>query len=287
MTLSKTQQDAVYDAVRASLPSAWPDDSIRWVRQDHPRTGDRWCSLMELPTLTKTSIPEQVNVAQLQEIRIDFPADAATTITIDPQADAATPTTSTEGPSGSATLLRDAHFANLDGASTFWTATKLDVVGLDPAIVIQATELGRGIWLKTTLTAPLTQTLLRDYQLVAVRDLEEVTVSIQVFSRLDDDNPDPDLGAAHVLGEMKLRLFAPTVITILRAANCPPARRTDVIDLSDLVGGSQWETRAQLSVILSRMGLILDQPGTVESVQGTGTIQPGDLSVPFSASSED
>lgn len=287
MSLSAAQEGAVWRWVRAVIPSAWTDDAIKWVEQDHPKSGDRWCSIKDAGTESLHMQSEVFKAHMLQIVQLDFPADAATTITIDPQVDGASLLISTEGPSGSALLLRDAHLANLAGASLFWGAVATDPAGGDPGITITATELARGRWLNIAAGAPVVKTIVRDYQVDAVRDLEEVTVSIQVFSRLNDNAPDRTLHAKSIISDMRTRVFAPSYLSILRAGKCPPKRRTDIIDLTNLVRGSQWETRAQFSLILSRMSLVLDQTGTVESVSGTGVLQPGDLQVPFSASSED
>lgn len=287
--ISPAQRDALWEFVVQSLGDAIDPDFVVWSNHDHPKAGPRWCriSLLAAPSLGNS---ERVDFELRSLHRVEFSADVASTITIETLDDELPAIVSSAGPSSATNpdprALRDLHLANLVGSPS-WVASSADPAALH----IEATEAARGKLIQVTATPtgtpppapPLLVRLLRDCYAEGVRDLIEPTISIQVYSRLDDENPSHEQAADVLLERVRARFFTSIAAAGLRAAGLAPVRRGSVQDLSAVAGGSQQETRAALDVTLRRSSVILEQPGSIRSVSGTGTLQPGNLTVPFDA----
>lgn len=284
MSISPAQKRAFRGFVVAALEGYIDHDFVVWSFNDHPIAGPKWCALRPIAEPEIGGGSELVDFSLRSKHRIEFSADVASTITITTP-DASPPIVSTAGPVGSPApdvlALRDLHVAQLVG-SPLWVASSAD----PNAIEIEATEAGRGVLLEVAATpsASLVVSLVRDCYAEGVRDLLEPSISVQVFSKLDDENPALEDAADVLLGRVRARFFASVAAAGMRAAGLAPIRRGTVTDLSGLRGASQWETRAALDLTFRRASVILEQPGTIETIEGTGTLQPGNLTVPFQAS---
>jgi len=281
MPLSPNQLTAFRDTVVQILAlKAISPELIGWEYEDEPRDQPIWVQLNELASVDISGPTELSSVDLRQKVQFQVTADAAATITIDPDVTGGVVTTVAAGPSGSVTALRDALLVLLQAAGDpLWAAVAVDA----DVIEVEATEAGRGIWLRPSETGPITRTLLRDYSGVLMRDLTEVTMGLTLFSRLDSAAPSHAQRASVLVEAVRALILGPTWRALLTAAFAPVLRRGQVQDISRMLGGSQWETGAALQVTLSRMSLTVDQPGTIESMDALGVLSPGALQVAISA----
>lgn len=102
----------------------------------------------------------------------------------------------------------------------------------------------------------------------------EETWEIQIWSRLGDA-PDPDLDANSLMDDLELDLQDDQATYAMRKLALAPKRVGEVLDISAVGRGSQWETRASLTVVFSLAQIKTDTATkTVESMDLEGTLSP-------------
>ena len=101
-----------------------------------------------------------------------------------------------------------------------------------------------------------------------LRQVYEVTISVQLSARLDDVNPEWTQAADVRLRRLSLWAGDEDVTQGLADAGLPVRRISEVRDLSRF-NGSQWETRAVVDLVLAATPMVVVNPGAVESVAGT------------------
>lgn len=120
---------------------------------------------------------------------------------------------------------------------------------------------------------------------VSQRSIAEWTVSVQVVARLSDSDPVLADNAARLLRRVTMRVLS-ELTGPMRAIGCAWRRSGQILPLPRIARGSQWETRAAVDLTFCVGEYIVDEPGWIDSVAGTGTLSPLP-SEPFTADHED
>lgn len=107
-----------------------------------------------------------------------------------------------------------------------------------------------------------------------LRDLYAVVCTVSVFAVQDKNNPTHDARAGVILGRVAARVMSPVTAAGIRAAGLAPQGTTGVKDLSRYHKNSHWQTVAELVIPCMRTSVIYEVPGTIDRVQGTGTLTP-------------
>lgn len=267
----------------SSDPISFPAANVRRSYGDFPRGVPLWCTfrLASGDGYGATGATEHEPMRMIY--RIEFTGDtAAVTVALAPaNSDFDPATTGPIGPTGGGdpAALRDAVLTALqalegpDHPATYAG----DDSWANPAILATATEAARGVWLDLTVTgADAAATVTRDNLAVHTSDAGEQVVSIQCYSKQSDQpsGPDDNVNAVNLLEKVRTRMKSAIATETLREANVAPIRWQPVRDISGLLRGSQWESRAVLDVTLSVMRAIVEQPGTIESAHIVGTLSP-------------
>lgn len=105
-----------------------------------------------------------------------------------------------------------------------------------------------------------------------IRQSFEVTVSVTLRSQRSDTAPSWGSDAGLRLRRVVLGWGA-SVHRLLSAAGCPIRRAGGLRDLSTLQRGSQWESTAQVDLVLLVMAQVVERPGWIESIAGTITLE--------------
>lgn len=106
-----------------------------------------------------------------------------------------------------------------------------------------------------------------------VREMTEETIEVQCGQR-DGDTPSLT-GPKQILRRVSALLGSSQSTYALRSAAVAPRRWGEVVDISAIDRGSQWEQRASLTVVVSRSEIIVDDTtSTIESLEVTGTTDP-------------
>lgn len=265
---------------------AFPDASVVRSYGDFPRGVPLWCTFRLASGVGYSATGATEREAMRMIYRVVFTGDtAAATVSLAPtNSDFAASTTGPIGPTGGGDpeALRDALLTALQALEgpTHPATYAADDSGASPAIVATATEAARGVWLDLTTSGPdLTATVERDNLAVHTLDSGEQGVSVQCYSKQSDLPGGPsddldDLNAVNLLEKVRTRMKSAIATETLRAAGVAPIRWQPVTDISGLLRGSQWESRAVLDVTLSVMRAIVEQPGTIETAEITGTVAP-------------
>lgn len=256
----------------------FPDTSIVRPEQDAPRGVPRWATIKILNETGLQGGADQWNepIRMIYRITFDGASDPVT-VTLSPTRSAFAHYSSgaVSPPVGGVEAFRDEVLAVLQAAEgTSHPATYIpDDTGDNPAILATATEAARGVWLDLQVAGPDASAVqVRDALAVHTRDLAEAVLSINVFSKLNGAAPDPSLHAVQLADKIALRSMAPYSTAVLRSFGVAPMRRQPVQDVSGLLGGSEWETRAVLDMTVSVMRAMVEQPGTIESMAAVGTL---------------
>lgn len=262
-------------------PVTFPASSVVQSYGDFPRTAGPWCTFRLMTENGLAAEGDQWRESVRQVYRIAFSAGAGVnSVSLAPtNSDFAPSGVGPVGPALDATTLRDDTLAllqALEGPSHPATYVADDSVPALPAILATATEAARGVWLDLSTSGPsIDSSLVRDNLAVHTREPLEVVVSVQVYSRVAREGPsavpNDDLNANNLLGKVRTRCMSGIATADLRAAGVAPRRFQPVRDLSGLLRGSQWETRAVLDMTCSVSRAIVEQPGTIESVELSGT----------------
>lgn len=116
---------------------------------------------------------------------------------------------------------------------------------------------------------------------IRTRTQERVEIEIEVGSRYSDTAPSLDDDAQRILSSLRNKLRSEVATYAMRTAGLAPVSIGNVLDLTDLVRDSQFETRALLTFVANRAEVDEDTTtSTIESVDlsGTATPVPGTVS---------
>lgn len=265
-------------------PVTFDASSVVRAYGDFPRAASRWCAFRLLTDTGLSADGDTWRENMRQQYRIDVDGDTATAgVALAPansDFDPASVSVGTFG--GDPEAKRDALLAALqalEGPTHPAVYVADDADPATPAIEATATEAARGVWLNlTTSGADLSTNLLRDNLAYHSREPVESVISVQCYSRMREIDTDPDdlnLHAQNLLAKVRTRCMSPIATSDLRAAGVAPRRFQPVRDISGLLRGSQWETRAVLDMTVSIMRATVDQPGTIENTEISGTPSPG------------
>lgn len=109
---------------------------------------------------------------------------------------------------------------------------------------------------------------------LVVRDMQEQAIEFQV-GMTQGDTPTADEEAGRVLVALKQALYSSVKTFALRAKGLARLRVGQIVDLTAIASGSQWETRASLTVVFARTEVSIDiATSTIESVETEGTLSP-------------
>lgn len=262
-------------------PVAFPLANVVRSNQDHPRGTPLWCTVRLLASTSLQATGDVWGEATRMRYLLRFDGNTgAVTVTLDPRNSTFGPaTTGAVSSGGDAEALRDAVLSALQALEgpdhpAVYEATTVEG---EPGIEAVATEAARGVWLDIEADGDdVTVIQARDALATHTRDLGEDTWSIQVSSRLlaesQHEPPNDDLHAVALLTKVRTRAMSPIAAQGLHAAAYPVRRASDVRDLTHLLRGSQWETRAVLDLTLGVTRGIVEEPGTVEAVEAIGTV---------------
>lgn len=265
----------------------FPDAAIVRAYQDTPQGVPRWCTVNTLAQTSLQSGGDEWREPMRMIYRLDVVGDSAgpVLVTLSPQNSGYEPESAgpVTPPGGGLEAFRDAILTALqDLEGPTHPATYIaDDTGEDPAILATAVEAARGVWLNLEAsTADVDVVQVRDSMALHTRDLGEVVFSIQVASRHDDRDPNPELAAMQLAQRIRTWAFSRIATANLRATGLAPMRCEGPRDLSALLRGSQWQTRAVLEMTCSVMRATVEQPGTIESMQTTGTLESEPAGLP-------
>lgn len=113
-----------------------------------------------------------------------------------------------------------------------------------------------------------------DDHVTMLRDLETFVVSIAVYAAMNDTSPLHAHRADVLLQRVKARLWAPVASAGLSAAGLGVLSTPGIQDLTRFFRQSTWESVAELRVTMSRAEVIYEAPGTIDSIAGTGSLEP-------------
>lgn len=271
MSASPEQERALARFVQSALQTGgWPDNAVLWTPLDAPRNAGRFCTLRNLAAAPVAGRSEQLPVFLRQTWAITWPA-VPTPSAIELQLGAGPILASVVPAAPDVATLLATHELQINAAAAGFTA-RIDGVAL--IVSVDAGNEGQDLSLALSATddaAGASAQLLQDSQGVALRDLLEITVSIQVSANATGDlSPD----AEQYLERVRARLFAPVAAAELRAVNLAPLRYGSVQSLDRIQNGSAWQSRAVLDVTLSRSSVTIEQPGLIEKVAAVGTLAP-------------
>lgn len=105
------------------------------------------------------------------------------------------------------------------------------------------------------------------------RQISEWTVRVMLGSKISDTSPDFGQAAARILRRLTMRVEGEES-NAMRALGLAWTRSSQIIDLTRLAKGSQWETRAAVDLTFFAGEAIVDRPGWIESTEVTGTASP-------------
>ena len=89
------------------------------------------------------------------------------------------------------------------------------------------------------------------------------------------DSPDPLLDAGYLMDQLELALHDSQATYAMRKLGLSPKRVGTNLDISAVARGSQWESRASMSVVFSYATARVDTAtSTIESMDITGTLSP-------------
>ena len=109
---------------------------------------------------------------------------------------------------------------------------------------------------------------------LVVRDMQEVSVEFQCGTT-QGDTPTIAAEASQVLQALRMALYSSVKSFALRRSGFAPFRVGDVIDLGAIARGSQWESRASLTVVFTRAEVDIDTTTEIiTSVEVEGTLAP-------------
>lgn len=103
--------------------------------------------------------------------------------------------------------------------------------------------------------------------------ISDWTVSVQVVSKLDPENPALEQAAGQYLRRLRARTLADGVddMRLLGVAWC---RSGQILPLDRIAKNAEWETRAALDLTFVVGDRIVEQPGWIDSAEVTGTLSP-------------
>ncbi len=109
---------------------------------------------------------------------------------------------------------------------------------------------------------------------IYTRANREATWEIQIGSRLGDSG-NPALDANAIMDDIELALYDDAATYAMRKLGLSAKRVGEVIDISVVTRGSQWETRASLTVVFSLAQIRKETAtSTIESADVVGTVSP-------------
>lgn len=114
------------------------------------------------------------------------------------------------------------------------------------------------------------------------RELLDVTLGIRCNSRRSTTAPSASQDADQILRRIWSRVHSRSLGLALQAVGVATTRRGTVASLPRIARGSQWETAASFALIVRISPIVVERPGHIERVAGTGTIDPPPT-MPFDA----
>lgn len=92
---------------------------------------------------------------------------------------------------------------------------------------------------------------------------------------IQGDAPDPLLDAGYLMGLLETGLYDDQATFAMRETGLAPKRIDNIIDISAIARGSQWETRASMTVVFSYAQIKVDTTtSTIVTADVTGTVSP-------------
>ncbi len=264
--------DAIALALRTVITAATgiPLERVYWSEQDHPEGVRPFATLSAEVPLTVTQ-PEQRIVKQVQQhtIQVDSTVDGLYRITVDGEAHDFVAASST------ATQIRDELVLAVIAGSSATASAAPDGPAGELRLFVEA--LTAGVVLAVSTTANLSQITIapfsyptKDAIQVQAFANEELEVTVQISTRYDEATPTLNASAMSLAENLRKAVFLPSSHEVLSAAHCPVLRVGAALDLSALTG-AQWDQRAAVDLTLSVPSLVGEEPGTMATVETSGT----------------
>jgi hypothetical protein len=112
------------------------------------------------------------------------------------------------------------------------------------------------------------------------RESWECSVGLQVSTMLDERTPAHSQSASAILAAALRHLYSEAVgIPYLTDAQCGVVSVDGPVDLTALAGGSQWETRAEVTIVFALVRIYDEAIPNLEQVAGAGSLSLDDETI--------